>query len=131
MKDARSLIATHEQSDIYSALNLLDSALAISPRLEQALELKARSLLYLRRFKEVANMLQDYIPSLKMANDDSSSENSSQQFSRERVKLLSSNNSSSDSEDRDTSFKCFSVSDLKKKVMAGLCKNNEREGQWR
>ena len=132
MKDARGLIATQEQSEIASALNLLDAALVLSPRFEVALELKARSLLYLRRFKDVADMLQDYIPSLKMVSDDSSSENSSQQLSRERVKLLSSsNNSSSDSPIRDPSFKCFSVSDLKKKVMAGLCKNCEKEGQWR
>ncbi|KAI4349727.1 hypothetical protein L6164_010287 [Bauhinia variegata] len=130
IKDARSLIATQEQSEIASALNLLDAALAISPRLEQALELKARSLLYLRRFKEVADMLQDYIPSLKMANEDSgsfSSDNFSLQHSREGVKLLSS----SESHSRDQSFKCFSVSDLKKKVMAGLCKSGEKEGQWR
>ncbi|XP_031273940.1 uncharacterized protein LOC116146785 [Pistacia vera] len=134
IKDARSLIASQEQSEIASALNLLDAALALSPRFELALELKARSLLYLRRFKDVADMLQDYIPSLKMANDDSgsvSSDSSSQQLSRERVKLLPSSDSSDDSLGRDPSFKCFSVSDLKKKVMAGLCKNCEKEGQWR
>ncbi|KAJ4838655.1 hypothetical protein Tsubulata_004248 [Turnera subulata] len=135
IKDARNLIATQEQSDIASALNLLDSALALSPRFEVALELKARSLLYLRRFRDVADMLQDYIPSLKMANDESgsvsSSDSSSQQLSRERVKLLPSDDSSSDSSGRDPTFKCFSVSDLKKKVMAGLCKNCEKEGQWR
>ncbi|KAJ6729382.1 hypothetical protein OIU85_020312 [Salix viminalis] len=128
IKDARSLIASQEQSEIAAALKLLDAALALSPRLEVALELKARSLLCLRRFKDVADMLQDYIPSLKIANDDSgsvsSSDSSSQQLSRERVKLLPSGNS-------DPSFKCFSVSDLKKKVMAGLCKNCDKEGQWR
>lgn len=126
MKDARSLIATHEESEIGSALNLLDAALAISPRLDQALELKARSLLFLRRFKEVANMLQDYIPSLKIANEDSASFSSDN--SREGVKLLSS---SSELSSRDQSFKCFSVSDLKKKVMAGLSKTCDKEGQWR
>ncbi|KAL5791921.1 hypothetical protein ACOSP7_000515 [Xanthoceras sorbifolium] len=134
IKDARNLIATQEQSEIASALNLLDAALSLSPRFEVALELKARSLLYLRRFKDVADMLQDYIPSLKMASDDSgsvSSDNSSQPLSRERVKLLPSNDSSDDSLGRDPTFKCFSVSDLKKKVMAGLCKNCEKEGQWR
>ncbi|XVF22112.1 hypothetical protein REPUB_Repub12eG0145900 [Reevesia pubescens] len=134
IKDARCLIATQEQNEIASALTLLDAALALSPRFEIALELKARSLLYLRRFRDVADMLQDYIPSLKMSSEDSgsvSSENSSQQFSRERIKLLPSNSSSSDSPGRDPSFKCFSVSDLKKKVMAGLCKNCEKEGQWR
>lgn len=132
IKDARSLIATQEQSEILSALNLLDAALAISPRLDQALELRARSLLYLRRFKDVADMLQDYIPSLRMTNEDpssgssSSSSSSDSSSSREGVKLLSS-----DSPVRDQSFKCFSVSDLKKKVMAGLCKSCEKEGQWR
>lgn len=129
IKDARSLIATQEQSEIASALNLVDAALAISPRLDQALELRARSLLYLRRFKDVADMLQDYIPSLRMAVEDSgscSSDSSSQQLSREGVKLLSSSESSPDQ-----SFKCFSVSDLKKKVMAGLCKSGEKGGQWR
>lgn len=129
IKDARSLIATQEQSEILSALNLLDAALAISPRLDQALELRARSLLYLRRFKDVADMLQDYIPSLRMTNEDPSSGSSSSSdssSSREGVKLLSS-----DSPVRDQSFKCFSVSDLKKKVMAGLCKSCEKEGQWR
>ncbi|XAR61398.1 hypothetical protein NMG60_11035090 [Bertholletia excelsa] len=129
VKDARVLIATHEQSEIASALNLLDAALTLSPRLEVALELKAWCLLYLRRFKDVADMLQDYIPSLRIGSDDSStslsSENSSELLSKEQMKLL-------DSPEREhSSFKCFSVSDLKKKVMAGLCKNCEKEGQWR
>ena len=131
VKDARGLIATREQSEITSAVSLLDAALALSPRLEITLELKARALLYLRRFKDVADMLQDYIPSLKMASDDStslSSDNSSQQLSKERVKLLSPGESP---ENDHPSFKCFSVSDLKKKVMASLCKNCDKEGQWR
>lgn len=136
IRDARSLIATHQHSEIASAVGLLDAALAISPRLEQALELKARSLLFLGRFKDVADMLQDYIPSLKIAIEDSagSADSSSQNLCRDRVKLLSANNSSSfssDSPSLDPSFKCFSISDLKKKVMAGLCKNCDKEGQWR
>ncbi|KAG4134167.1 hypothetical protein ERO13_D08G139800v2 [Gossypium hirsutum] len=135
VKDARFLIATRERNDVTSALVLLDAALALSPRSELALELKARSLLYLRRFRDVADMLQDYIPSLKMSSDDSSgsvsSDISSQQLSREQVKLLHSDNSSSGSPVHDPSFKCFSISDLKKKVMAGLCKNYDKEGQWR
>jgi tetratricopeptide (TPR) repeat protein len=133
IKDARVLIGTQEHCEIASAVNILDAALALSPRLEVALELKARSLLYLRRFKDVADLLQDYIPSLKMSSDDSStsssvsSDGSSQHLSRERVKLLSG-----DSPGRDQpAFKCFSVSDLKKKVMAGLTKHGEKEGQWR
>ncbi|KAJ0797209.1 putative DnaJ domain, tetratricopeptide-like helical domain superfamily [Helianthus annuus] len=134
VKDARALISSPEQSDIASALNLVDAALALSPRYEQALELKARSLLYLRRYKEVADMLQDYIPSLKMSSDDSttssssssvSSDGNSQPLSRERVNLLSSGDNA------EPSFKCFSVSDLKKKVRAGLGKNCDKDGQWR
>ncbi|KAE8727581.1 hypothetical protein F3Y22_tig00005459pilonHSYRG00309 [Hibiscus syriacus] len=134
IKDARCLISTQEPNDIASALVLLDAALALSPRSEIALELKARSLLCLRRFWDVADMLQDFIPSLNMSSEDSGSiysDNSSQMFSRERVKLLASSNSSSDSPGRDSSFKCFPVSDLKKKVMAGLRKNCEKEGNWR
>ncbi|KAK1385041.1 Heat shock protein DnaJ with tetratricopeptide repeat [Heracleum sosnowskyi] len=136
VKDARCLIETQEQSEVTSALNLLDSALTLTPKSESALELKARSLLCLRRYRDVADMLQEYIPSLRMSSsDDNSSSSSSSSLSsdnsthsRERVKLLSSG----DSPGRDEpSFKCFSVSDLKKKVMAGICKSSEKEGQWR
>ncbi|KAL3531527.1 hypothetical protein ACH5RR_010849 [Cinchona calisaya] len=128
VKDAKVLLSTQDQSQILSALNLVDAALQLSPRLDIALELKARSLLYLRRFKDVADMLQDYIPSLKFddSSSSSSSDNSSTQLSRERVKLLSSGPG-----DEDPTFKCFSVSDLKKKVMAGISKNSHNEGQWR
>ncbi|PWA40499.1 dnaJ domain, Tetratricopeptide-like helical domain protein [Artemisia annua] len=135
VKDARSLMATQDQTNITSALNLLDAALALSPRFEMALELKANALLNLRRFKEVADMLQDYIPSLKMGSDDvsstssSSSDNSLNSFSRERVKLLSAGSGSPTRLEQP--FKCFSVSDLKKKVMASLAKNRDKEGQWR
>ncbi|KAK9070048.1 hypothetical protein SSX86_010447 [Deinandra increscens subsp. villosa] len=137
VKDARSLIASQEQSNIASAINVLDAALALSPRFEIAMELKAVSLLRLGRFKEVADMLQDYIPSLKMASDDSSSsasstssfDNNSQPLARERVKLLSDGRESDNRSAQ--SVKCFSVSDLKKKVMAGLVKNRNTEGQWR
>lgn len=123
------LIATQEPSEITAALGILEAALALAPRMEVALEQKARCLLHLRRFKEVVDMLQDYIPSLKtVASDDSSSsassDNSSTQLSRERVKLLSSSGD-------EPAFRCFSVSDLRKKVMAGLCKNVDKEGQWR
>ncbi|GFP80618.1 hypothetical protein PHJA_000205100 [Phtheirospermum japonicum] len=136
VREAKMLIATQEQSEIAAALRLLEAALALAPRMEVALELKARSLLHLRRFKEVADMLQDYIPSLRMSisDDDTSStgssDNSSTQLSRERVTLLSS--AGAYSLDRsEPAFKCFSVSDLKKKVMSGLFRNVEKEGQWR
>ncbi|KAJ0265100.1 Uncharacterized protein HA466_0014560 [Hirschfeldia incana] len=125
MKEAKNLIASQDPDDVESALNLLESALSVSPRYELALELKARSLLYLRRFKDVADMLQDYIPSLKFSGEDSGI--GSSESSRESVSLLNE----LPSHDGDSSFKCFSVSDLKKKVMAGLSKNCNEQGQWR
>lgn len=132
VREAKMLIATQEQSEIAAALGLLEAALALAPRMEATLELKARCLLHLRRFKEVADLLQDYIPSMAASDDTSScgsSDNSSTQLSRERVKLLSSDGDSLSG--TEPAFKCFSVSELKKKVMAGLCKNVEKEGQWR
>lgn len=62
---------------------------------------------------------------------------SSQTLSRERVRLLGSSSPNSDSNfnnsgcDYSTNFKCFSVSDLKKKVLSGFYKNCDQEGQWR
>ncbi|KAG2330897.1 hypothetical protein Bca52824_002077 [Brassica carinata] len=128
MKEAKNLIASQDPNDVESALNLLDSALSVSPRYELALELKARSLLYLRRFKDVADMLHDYIPSLKFSGEDSGI--GSSESSRESVSLLN-DLPSHGGESGDSSFKCFSVSDLKKKVMAGLSKNCSEQGQWR
>uniref|UniRef100_A0A1J3JBM8 Uncharacterized protein n=1 Tax=Noccaea caerulescens TaxID=107243 RepID=A0A1J3JBM8_NOCCA len=136
IKDARTLMASEELNDVTSALHLLDAALSISPRFETALELKARSLLFLRRFKEVADMLQDYIPSRKLAvNDEEASpssegSSSSSSSSRDGAKLLSGASSPGPGR-ASSSFKCFSVSDLKKKVMAGICKKCDKEGQWR
>ncbi|GAB2302264.1 hypothetical protein Dimus_036279 [Dionaea muscipula] len=130
VRDARVMIATRDPAQVNSALSLLDAALARSPRFELALELRARCLLYLRRFKEVADMLQDYIPSYKMAPDEhssGSSDYSSQQMSRERVKLLHSGDSEPDS----LGFKCFSVSELKRKLLARLCNNSQKQGNWR
>lgn len=132
IREARTLIATKEPSSVSDAVGLLDAALAISPRHEAALQLRARSLLFLRRFREVADMLQEYIPSYKMAPDDDSSnslgssDGSTHPLSRERAKLLSRNDG-----DGESSFRCFSVSDFKRKLTAGLWKNREKEGQWR
>lgn len=144
VKDAKYLIGAGGENEVVSALNLLDAALVLAPRYEQALELKARSLLYLRRYKDVADMLQEYLPSMRSGGDESSgSDNSSQQFSREQAKLLVSSSSSSSStcsssslselQDRDSSFKCFfSVADLRRKIMAGLlCNCCENESRWR
>ncbi|KAG6467405.1 hypothetical protein ZIOFF_074776 [Zingiber officinale] len=144
LREARSLIASQEQSNVAFAVGLLDAALALYPRMEAALELKARSLLFLRRFREVADMLKDYIPSYKVGcgagEDDSSSSSSlgsagdhssvasSAPLTRERANLLSPGCEMSDG---DRSFRCFSVADLKRRVLAGISKSSDGEGQWR
>ena len=46
-----------------AALGLVNLVLEMSPRAEAALELRARALLALRRYRDVADMLRDYIPS--------------------------------------------------------------------
>ncbi|XP_010457248.1 PREDICTED: uncharacterized protein LOC104738746 [Camelina sativa] len=124
MKEAKSLLTSQDPNDVVSALSLLNSTLSLSPRHELALELKARSLLYLLRFKDVADLLHDYIPSLRIDREDFSSSVvvSSSESSSLRL-LLPSHDSSS--------FKCFSYSYLKKKVMAGLSNNPDEQGQWR
>ncbi|KAE9589489.1 hypothetical protein Lal_00000348 [Lupinus albus] len=129
MKEARSLMATQEENEIALALSFVNAALAIYPRYEEAIELKAWSLLHLRCFREVADMLQDYIPSMKMANmelDFVSSDCYPQTPSREGLDLLSSYEVQ-----RVQSFRCFSVSELKKKVMARFRKSCQKEGYWR
>ncbi|RWW13203.1 hypothetical protein BHE74_00045047 [Ensete ventricosum] len=130
LRDARSLVATRELPKVSTAVGLLDVALALSPRHEAALELKARSLLFLRRFREVADMLQDYIPSCKMqaaaaGDNDSSTSLGSVPLNR---KLLSPGSEGSGG---GLFFRCFSVSDLKRKFLAGLSQSSGDEGHWR
>lgn len=130
LSNARALLASQEQTEIYSALDLLDAALDLCPRWEKALELKARAFLYLRKFKDVANMLQEYIPSLRFREIvPSESPPVSKEMSRDQVKLLPSyeeNNILRAS----VVLKCFSVSELKTKLLAGLSRRCERE-EWR
>ncbi|XP_010474676.1 PREDICTED: uncharacterized protein LOC104754236 [Camelina sativa] len=127
MKEAKSLLTSQDPNDVVSALNLLNSTLSLSPRHELALELKARSLLYLRRFKDVAVLLQDYIPSLRIDNEDSSSSVvvSSSELSQSSLRLLLPSHHDL------SSFKCLSYSYLKRKVMAGLSNNPDEQGEWR
>ncbi|CAH9085661.1 unnamed protein product [Cuscuta epithymum] len=137
LKDAKLLLETNEPKAMASALSLLDAALSLSPRMEVAVELKARTLLVLRRYKDVAEMLQSYIPSLNRESFDesastcsSSSESSDGSFRKEQVKLLFSG-IGSPGRAGDSIFKCISVSGLKKKLMAGLCKSCQKDGPWR
>lgn len=62
---AKQLLASQDPPDIHTALGLLDAALKLFPEWEKAIELKARAFLSLRRFRDIANLLQESIPSLK------------------------------------------------------------------
>ncbi|URD74915.1 DNAJ heat shock N-terminal domain-containing protein [Musa troglodytarum] len=132
LRDARSLVATRELPKVSTAVGLLDAALALSPSHEAALELKARSLLFLHRFREVVDMLRDYIPSGKMAaaagDNDSSTSLCSAASAPLNRELLSPGREGSGG---CLFFRCFSVSDLKRKFLAGLSKSSGDEGHWR
>ncbi|KAJ3683057.1 hypothetical protein LUZ60_013284 [Juncus effusus] len=142
LREARALISAHNQLDASTALTLIDSALSLSPRLESALELRSRALLTLRKYREIADMLQDYIPSCYKAEEDSSSgsSGSGSQLSggsgsgelavTGRAKLLSPGRERS-ADFGSRSFRCFSVSDLKRCVLAGISRAGDKDGQWR
>lgn len=144
VRDARSLVTTQQPSDATAALGLIEAALAISPRLEAALELKARCLLFLRRFRDVADMLQEYIPSraaggaAPAASDESdsftsissaSSTSSDQSGGSHRAKLLPT--AEKRSSDGKGLARCFSIGDVTRKVLAGLGRSGDSDGQWR
>ncbi|EPS61606.1 hypothetical protein M569_13189, partial [Genlisea aurea] len=123
VREARILMGR----DVAAAMGLLDAALIAAPRMEMAIEMKARCLLSLRRYREVAEMLYESVPSFRMDESGSSSSSSENSSTRERVKLLPGGG-----EDAGGSvFKCFSVADLKRKVLSGLNRNVDKERQWR
>ncbi|KAH9325248.1 hypothetical protein KI387_005426, partial [Taxus chinensis] len=86
VRKARHLLQIKESADVFSAINLLDVVLKLGPKCEKALELKARALLYLRRFKDVANMLDEHIPTREIDPLESPP------LSRESIELLPSYN---------------------------------------
>ena len=151
LREARAILAAAPEAgggDAVAALGLVDAALELSPRMEAALELRARALLALRRYREVAEMLRDYIPSCGKAcsGDDTSSSSSSAAASLlssgsgdlgtiSRAKLLSPDRHRSDDAEPDArpvrSFRCFDISELKRRVLAGLSKNPNTDTQWR
>lgn len=149
LREARAILAVAPEnggSDAVVALGLVDAALELSPRMEAALELRARALLSLRRYKEVAEMLRDYIPSCgkSCSGDDTSSSSSASLLSSgsgdlgtiSRAKLLSPERHRSDDAGEPgagnvRSFRCFDISELKRRVLAGLSKNPNTDTQWR
>ncbi|PUZ73555.1 hypothetical protein GQ55_2G483600 [Panicum hallii var. hallii] len=126
-----------------AALGLVSLALEMSPRAEAALELRARALLTLRRYRDVADMLRDYIPSCgkSCSGDDATTSSSSSCSSGSsgsgdlaavsRVELLSPDRDRSDAGAGAARFLCFDVSELKRRLVAGFSRNSNTEAQWR
>lgn len=122
---ARLLVQSQEPGDVYAAVGLLDGALKLHPNWEKALELKARCLLSLRRFREVASLLYEYIPSVKFF-EESTPANSPVP---EKVRLLTTGHGS-DKGRRKSVFKFLSFSRIRRKLHAGFSKRTDRE-EWR
>ncbi|VAH41888.1 unnamed protein product [Triticum turgidum subsp. durum] len=129
-----------DDSAAAAALGLVGAVLEMSPRMEAALELRARALLALRRYRDVAEMLRDYIPSCakSCAGDDTATSSSSCSSGSgdlacaSRAGLLSPGRELSISGAGGSLFLCcFDVSEIKRRVVAGLSKNSDAETQWR
>nr|XP_025880133.1 uncharacterized protein LOC4332590 isoform X2 [Oryza sativa Japonica Group] len=150
LREARAILATAPEAgggDAVAALGLVDAALELSPRMESALELRGRALLSLRRYRDVAEMLRDYIPSCAKtcSGDDTLSSSTSSSLSSSgsgdlgtisRAKLLSPDRHRSDAAAEPgaavaRSFRCFDISELKRRVLASLSKNPNTDTQWR
>ncbi|RLN32879.1 uncharacterized protein C2845_PM03G17010 [Panicum miliaceum] len=125
-----------------AALGLVSLALEMSPRAEAALELRARALLALRRYRDVADMLRDYIPScgkscsgddatISSSSSSSCSSGSGDLTAASRVELLSPDRDRSDAGAGAARFLCFDVSELKRRLVAGFSRNSNTEAQWR
>jgi tetratricopeptide (TPR) repeat protein len=122
--------AGEDGDDAAAALGLATAALELAPRAEAAQELQARALLALRRYRDVADLLRDYIPSCAAKSSCSAdASSSSSSSSGSRIDLLSP--------ERDRSvarwcFLCgFDVSELKSRLVAGFSKPAEEAQCWR
>ncbi|MCO5564666.1 hypothetical protein L7F22_018333 [Adiantum nelumboides] len=69
LRRAKELISTGEREDFKGSLHHLNTALELHPNFEKAFELKARVLLYLKRYKEVVELLHEFLPSAKLAEE--------------------------------------------------------------
>ncbi|KAG2639219.1 uncharacterized protein LOC120662242 [Panicum virgatum] len=146
--EARAALAAAAQQDTEdgddaaaAALGLVNLVLEMSPRAEAALELRARALLALRRYRDVADMLRDYIPSCGKSccsGDDatttttsSCSSGSGDLAAASRMELLSPDRDRSDAGAAAARFLCFDVSELKRRLVAGFSRSSNTEAQWR
>ena len=123
--------AAHDTEDAddaaVAALGLVTSALEMSPRAEAALELRARTLLTLRRYRDVADMLRDYIPSCaKSCSGDDATTTASSCSSGSGAELLSPDRDRFDA--GATRFLCcLDVSDLKRRLVASFSRSSSTE----
>uniref|UniRef100_A0A453ALD4 J domain-containing protein n=1 Tax=Aegilops tauschii subsp. strangulata TaxID=200361 RepID=A0A453ALD4_AEGTS len=131
-----------DDSAAAAALGLVGAVLEMSPRMEAALELRARALLALRRYRDVAEMLRDYIPSCakSCAGDDTATSSSSTSCSSGSGDLACASRAGLLSPGRELSVSgagasrflcCLDVSEIKRRVVAGLSRSSEAETQWR
>ncbi|KAF3775706.1 hypothetical protein EJ110_NYTH49802 [Nymphaea thermarum] len=134
MKEARLMLTSPDQAQRQAALALLDDAIAVCPRWDAPLHLKATALLSLRRYRDVAELFRDDIPSAG-ARDDSASSScsslSSDSLSRESLNLLPAPPENSAAE---ALTRCFSVSDIKHRFLPGMSpgrRNAGRRQHWR
>eukprot|EP00249_Psilotum_nudum_P004147 c17690_g1_i1 orf=668-2557(+) len=121
---AKQLMISQDPGDLQSALSHADSALKLCPEWDKALETKAKVLLCSRRFRDVVNMLYDYIPSQKLQTNVNESP-----IYKEKTKLLS-DNMPEGKRKRESFLKSLSIAKVKRKLLAGLSNKLERE-QWR
>ncbi|CAL5071042.1 unnamed protein product [Urochloa decumbens] len=133
LDEARAALAVAADADdgddaaAAAALGLVSLALEMSPRAEAALELRARALLALRRYRDVADMLRDYIPSCASKAGDSSSSSCS---SGDLASILSPGRDRSDAGAGVTGFLCcLDVSELKRRLFSKS--SSAEEAQWR
>eukprot|EP00250_Pteridium_aquilinum_P014788 c22199_g1_i1 orf=7-2007(-) len=152
LERAKHLISKRKREDVEAALIPLDCALELRPEWEVALELKARALLYLKRFKDVVDMLHEHVPSLQISPCMSSSTSpastphsadmpplDSPCSYKEKTRLLSEYAGNNRAEILILSpFKhCFCVAKLRQKLSTSLCpsrlslKKAEKQQQWR
>eukprot|EP00250_Pteridium_aquilinum_P001988 c12201_g1_i1 orf=1-1488(-) len=140
---AKQLLSTQKREDAEAALSPLEYVLEQCPSWEKALEMRARVLLRLQRFKDVVEMLHEYVPSLMPPPSSFPSPHGSSPtfpialpespFSKEKMRLLTGYDP-----DRDEFLlmsplsHCFSIAKLRQKLTARLSqKKIEKKQQWR
>ncbi|MCO5588015.1 hypothetical protein L7F22_041969 [Adiantum nelumboides] len=120
---ARQLLLSHDPTDTQTALRLLDAILKSFPQWEKAIELKARALLCLRRFRDIVSLLQESVPSLKAHRP------LVKVTSEEKIKLLPSN--LNPPRTRKVSLtQCFSLIPYQRRKWV-LCSTKGEREQWR